>query len=140
MCSPSRVDGVSREVFELQRDNETEFGQSFSADSKPSMAFIKKKQKSIDTKAEKWLKRPFTNPARTDGLNLHHWDKESTSATRDYYFAKFNEKIPVLPCPSPAELTPLIAGECATVMNEQIAHEDAHGTDKCREYGGGVDV
>ena len=36
----------------------------------------------------KWM--PFTNPARKDGLVLHHW-RRSTEEGKDYPFARFNK-------------------------------------------------
>jgi len=88
-------EGVNREVFELQRDNESEFGKTFGYDIEPkaSISFINKTKKTFDTKAERWVKRGFTNSARSDALVLHHWDKESASEDRDYYFTKFNETL-----------------------------------------------
>ena len=40
----------------------------------------------------KWL--AFTNPARRDGLVLHHWRRQADEG-KDYPFAKFNKSIEV---------------------------------------------
>lgn len=51
------TEGVNREVFELQRDNESEFGKTFVfPKQKASIGFFNK-TKSFDTRAEKWLEK-----------------------------------------------------------------------------------
>jgi DNA methyltransferase 1-associated protein 1 len=40
----------------------------------------------------KWV--AFTNPARRDGLVLHHWRRQADEG-KDYPFAKFNKSIEV---------------------------------------------
>ncbi len=38
----------------------------------------------------KWM--PFQNPARRDGLTLHHW-RRAADEGREYPFAKFNKRL-----------------------------------------------
>ena len=42
--------------------------------------------------AGKWLWQKFTNSARSDQLELFHWQK-STVVLDDYHFAKFNKSL-----------------------------------------------
>ena len=59
----------------------------------------------------KWLWQKFTSSARSDKLELHHWQK-STVVLDDYHFAKFNKQMGVRdfamfgPPPHPAVLGP----------------------------------
>jgi hypothetical protein len=60
----------------------------------------------------KWLWQKFTSSARSDKLELHHWQK-STVVLDDYHFAKFNKQMGVRdfamfapPSPHPAVLGP----------------------------------
>jgi len=44
---------------------------------------------------DKWVWHGFDNPARTDGLRLHHWTKQIETG-QAYPFAKLNRKIEVV--------------------------------------------
>ncbi|KAF7729230.1 swr complex subunit [Apophysomyces ossiformis] len=65
----------------------------------PPIAFSKpnyQRRYNVGTKASPWLLKPFTNPARLDGLQLTHWAKATDHDTEDYAFAQFNRVIDVV--------------------------------------------
>ncbi|KAI9867155.1 MAG: swr complex subunit [Trichoglossum hirsutum] len=104
-------------------------------------------------KTQRWEMAPFTNPARTDGLVLHHWQKkidpkpapittpaETSESSREnqetkpsstdssYYFAKYNVSVTV-PEYTDSEYE-------ASLQHEDWTKEETdYLIDLCKEYG-----
>ncbi|KAI8593039.1 hypothetical protein BDZ88DRAFT_448583 [Geranomyces variabilis] len=81
-----KSDGMARELLSL-------------VGGAPPLVLVKKKYKarpnfSKQTKAAEWVWRKFSNPARTDKLELQHWVKATDN--EDYYFAKFNKPLEII--------------------------------------------
>jgi hypothetical protein len=54
-----------------------------------------KEKSDKNKKSQKWLWSPFYNPARPDGVNFYHWQKEDLVHT-DYEYSKLNTKINIV--------------------------------------------
>ena len=54
-----------------------------------------KKERNFKKRVDPWIWNEFHNPAREDGLQLHHWSKEAEKE-EVYPFARFNRKIEVV--------------------------------------------
>jgi len=54
-----------------------------------------KRERNMKRKVDPWLWHDFRNPAREDGLVLHHWMKEKEK-DEAYPFARFNRKVEVV--------------------------------------------
>eukprot|EP00049_Salpingoeca_infusionum_P013086 m.244847 g.244847 ORF g.244847 m.244847 type:complete len:475 (-) comp15356_c0_seq36:2363-3787(-) len=74
--------GLKRELLDLVGDRVPLVPQS---GYKPEQIASVKQEK-----ATPWVWAPFTNPARKDGLTLHHWCRASETDA-PYVFAKFNQ-------------------------------------------------
>lgn len=55
-----------------------------------------KERPTWNQKAVPWSWVPFQNPARQDGLELHHWVRGKHQRDKDdYTFAKFNQSLTI---------------------------------------------
>ncbi|KAG1448120.1 hypothetical protein G6F55_010796 [Rhizopus delemar] len=80
------LDGISRELYQL-------------IGGAPPVAFVKptfKTKLQNKQRATPWVERPFSNSARSDGLILKHWVKQSEDEDQEYEFAKFNKMIDII--------------------------------------------
>ncbi|KAI8988980.1 hypothetical protein BDB01DRAFT_783917 [Pilobolus umbonatus] len=81
-----RPEGISRELYSL-------------IGGAPPVAFVKpiyKAKFQTKKKATPWVWSSFTNPARDDDLELHHWVKSTEPDNQAYAFSKFNKVIDIL--------------------------------------------
>jgi DNA methyltransferase 1-associated protein 1 len=61
----------------------------------PATAYSQEKAAlSRDRPAQRWVWSPFTNPARKDGLKLHHWTRAGEEQA-PYAFARLNKAVKV---------------------------------------------
>ncbi|EKX44313.1 hypothetical protein GUITHDRAFT_139856 [Guillardia theta CCMP2712] len=81
--------GLSREVYQLTGVSPV----PHQVPSHPVPSFGKKR--SAILKKVQWEFQSFTNSARTDGLELKHWQKKGVKWD-EYPFAKFNKKVQLL--------------------------------------------
>ncbi|KAJ3283003.1 swr complex subunit [Borealophlyctis nickersoniae] len=78
-----RPDGINRELFAL-------------TGGAPPLTLSRPTYKARPSKkVTPWEWKPFTNPARIDGLVLHHWVK-SNQEDGEYHFAKFNKPVQII--------------------------------------------
>ncbi|KAK9480680.1 hypothetical protein V1514DRAFT_325115 [Lipomyces japonicus] len=112
-----KLDGIQRELQNLLGENT------------PAVSVIENKFKAKPN----WMKKPspwfwskFSNSARTDGLELHHWIR-GTPTEDEYAFAKFNKSVDV-PEYSKEEYDSVLADTAWT------PRETYYLFDLCREY------
>ncbi|CAD6227817.1 GSCOCG00006275001-RA-CDS [Cotesia congregata] len=87
-----RPEGMHREVFALLCKDNTDVPPIFPTDT--GKGYKQARAKLGMKKVRQWKWTPFTNPARTDGAEFHHW-RRAADTNKEYPFAKFNKKIPV---------------------------------------------
>ncbi len=83
--------GLNREVFQLTGGNP---GPASPTGVSAQVPIFQKKRKGA-SKQVHWEWVCFSNSARTDGLELKHWQKKGVQ-WEDYPFARFNKKLEVL--------------------------------------------
>ena len=83
--------GLNREIFAL-----TGGAQAAASPQRAQspFSFVRDKRKGVN-KHVQWEWKAFTNCARTDGLELKHWQKKGLEWD-EYIFARFNKKLQVL--------------------------------------------
>jgi DNA methyltransferase 1-associated protein 1 len=86
-CSSVFLPVVSREVYALMGSQEKNGPPLV-----PAEAGLKEKR--FSGRVARWVWRPFTSSARSDGLVLHHW-APSADKSLDYKFARFNKPVRV---------------------------------------------
>ena len=84
-----KPEGVNREVFSLTNGVPPLMG------TVDASTILKGKKRALNRKVDKWVWHKFTNPARTDGLQLSHWQKDKLK-DEPYPFAKLNSKINIV--------------------------------------------
>lgn len=98
-----RPAGMSREAFALLDGSHPIPPTHLTGDlnKKAALAGLKQKRKLSSKGLSTYQFRPFTNPARKDGLVLQHWVKcfkdtagKLREADETYPFAKFNKQVP----------------------------------------------
>ncbi|KAG8908175.1 swr complex subunit [Tulasnella sp. 403] len=86
--SARRESGISRELYQLIGDSAPTLVAQYA---RPKL----KQKPDFGSSKVKWEWKEFRNPARTDDLPLHHWEKTSPAPMSDEYpFAKFNQQSP----------------------------------------------
>lgn len=97
-----KAKGFSREVYALlcsdNKDSAPLISSDFSISGKlgfPSFGYKKAKANLSLRKVVKWTWTPFTNPARNDGFQLHHWRREMDK-NKEYPFAKMNVSVNIV--------------------------------------------
>jgi len=77
-----KPEGFSRELYSLIGGMPSVVPVDHGFKEKPNLGLVR---------AVEWKWAPFTNPARSDGMVLHHWVKD-IDVDQEYTFAKFNKK------------------------------------------------
>ncbi|OQS06420.1 hypothetical protein THRCLA_01543 [Thraustotheca clavata] len=102
---PKPKSKIHRELWLLQEHNPSQgvglaLGGRSHVSSVPSTTLPTKKSllANKSTQRVKWVRREFTNVARTDNLVLSHWVKASMPEGLEYPFARFNVTCEVTPC------------------------------------------
>jgi len=87
----TRPEGMHRELFNLLYSENKELPcPIIPTDSNKDQGYKQMRAKLGMRRVRPWKWMPFTNPARKDGLVLHHW-RRSTEEGKDYPFARFNK-------------------------------------------------
>ena len=85
-----KPEGMNRELFNLIGGNAQQITTPVSDIAVP----LKEIRPGVH-QAIKWVYSKFINPARTDGLELYHWQKE-TEVDHPYPYAKLNKKVEIV--------------------------------------------
>lgn len=97
-----KMDGLTREVMELKRDNQAQMaramgymGDEVATHWAPVVPAFKERPNADRTAVQKWGWLEFSNSGRSDGLKLKHWTKVDAQDP-DYPFAKYSRRPEVL--------------------------------------------
>jgi len=90
-----RPEGMHRELYNLLYSENKELPcPLIQTDSSKQLGYKQMRAKLGMRKVRPWKWMAFTNPARRDGLVLHHW-RRSQDEGKDYPFARFNKVVEV---------------------------------------------
>jgi len=90
-----RPEGMHRELYNLLYSENKELPcPLIQTDTSKDLGYKQMRAKLGMRKVRPWKWMAFTNPARKDGLVLHHW-RRTVDEGKDYPFARFNKVAPV---------------------------------------------
>ena len=91
-AATKRPEGMARELYNLLYNDSKDAPPIIPTESGLDQGYRHVRAKLGMRKVRRWKWMAFTNPARRDGLVLHHWRREADEG-REYPFAKFNKRL-----------------------------------------------